>query len=74
MSGNMEQSEVQPQPQSAKMKHYYKNKENILNYYKSYYELNKAEILRKRREKYASQRPQRIRNEFLETIETSSEL
>jgi len=57
-----------PQPQSAKMKHYYKNKQNILAYYKSYYDLNKAEILRKRREKYAAQRYQRIANEFAEQL------
>ena len=51
-------------PQSIKMKHYYKNKDNILAYYKSYYQMNKEKLKRQRRERYARQRNQRIANDF----------
>jgi len=57
-----------PQPQSAQMKHYYKNKENVLAYYHSYYQLNKERIKQQRRDRYASQRTQRIANEFAEQL------
>ena len=57
-----------PQPQSSKMKHYYKNKENILSYYHAYYQLNKEKIKQQRRDRYASQRAQRTANDFVENI------
>lgn len=48
------------QPQSAVMRHYYKNKENILNYYHSYYQQNKEAIKQQRRDRYARQKAQRL--------------
>jgi hypothetical protein len=44
-------------PQSAAMRHYYKNKENVLAYYHSYYQINKERIKQQRRARYARQQP-----------------
>jgi hypothetical protein len=45
--------------QSAQLKHYYKNKENVLAYYHSYYQQNKERIKQQRRDRYASQQAKR---------------
>jgi len=58
------------QPQSAQLKHYYKNKENVLAYYHSYYQQNKERIKQQRRERYASQQAQRAATQFAEILET----
>ena len=52
--------------QSAAMRHYYKNKENVLAYYHSYYQQNKECIKQQRRERYARQRAQRVASDFIE--------
>jgi hypothetical protein len=46
-------------PQSPALKHYYKNKANVLDYYHKYYQLNKEKIKLQRRERYAAQKLQK---------------
>ena len=66
----MESPTTTPRPQSAQLKHYYKNKENILAYYYNYYQQNKERIKQQRRERYASQRAQRTAKQFAEILDT----
>lgn len=61
-------------PQSAAMRHYYKNKENVLAYYHSYYQLNKERIKQQRRARYAGQRAQRTANDFIEAAGANEEI
>ena len=66
----MESTTTTPRAQSAQMKHYYKNKENVLAYYQSYYQQNKERIKQQRRERYAQQ-VQRAATQFAEILETT---
>ena len=50
-------------PQTPQMKHYYKNKEKVLSYYKSYYEKNKEALKQKRRERYVIQKAEKARTQ-----------
>jgi hypothetical protein len=52
---------------SPAMKHYYKNKENILTYYHSYYQQNKERIKQQRRERYARKVAQSTTAELVES-------
>lgn len=67
----MESTTTTPRAQSAQMKHYYKNKENVLAYYQSYYQQNKERIKQQRRERYASQQAQaqRTATQFAEILD-----
>ena len=47
---------VQTPTQTPAMKHYYKNKTNVLAYYKSYYQLNKEHLKEKRNARYAAKK------------------
>jgi hypothetical protein len=51
---------------SPAMKHYYKNKENVLSYYHSYYQQNKERIKQQRRDRYARKVAQATTAELVE--------
>ena len=54
--------------QKAKSKYYFKNKATISAAYKVYYEQNKEEISRKRREKTIRKRAERTTTEFAQLL------
>jgi hypothetical protein len=55
----MNDSQMSETQQSPALKHYYKNKANVLDYYHKYYQLNKEKIKLQRRERYANQKLQK---------------
>jgi hypothetical protein len=54
--------------QKAKSKYYFKNKAVISDAYKVYYQKNKEEISKKRKEKSALKRTQRTANELAQLL------